>query len=132
MRIDYSKKTKKRGKPIYDIFTSAIDQSDVRYWFKVNYPDLSKEAHKKLRTKAKNKIISLSKEYKKLLDKGAKKLWGRNFKVTDYKVSCIARDEFPKALKDSLRKLCKEINKYQDIFYAHNKVLPPKEQITQP
>jgi len=128
MQFDYKKKAYRKGLKSYDIFCSRCNQNEARTWFKQNYPETTIADHKKARAIATEKIKKLKKQYNDLLDRGAKRLFGRKWQVYDYRVSGVGRDEFPESLKKSIRTTLDWLNHWESIWYAHNSALPAKHQ----
>lgn len=102
----------------YNIFQSH-SSSELRQAVKQIFPSMSKEEHKSLAEKYAKLEKQKQDEYNALVNKAFRETFGREYEVMDYKVSGIVRDEFPDEVKDSLRKLIKEMNEYEAAKTLH-------------
>ncbi len=115
----YAKKVKIKGYggPI-NVFqaNSARDMANVLIG---SGGDWSKQDHASLASKhdadaQKNKI-----EWSKVAYQAAQDAWGRDYRVSDYKVSGIASSEFKTEFKEKLRELAQAESKHKTLAVAH-------------
>lgn len=86
-------------------------------------PSWTKEDHKAAASKLKQMYDKLQGQYERALDKAAKELWGRPFKISDYRISCIGSDNFSEKQKEKLRKLCRKRSNISDAMYCHEYIV---------
>jgi hypothetical protein len=79
----------------------------------------TKEEHLKIADVLGYIAVNVQDKYERTLDKASMETFGRKYQMTDYKISCIARDEYSEKRKDELRLLCKGITIYQTLASAH-------------
>lgn len=79
----------------------------------------TKEEHLKIADIFGYIAVNVQDKYERTLDKASKETFGRPYQMTDYKISCIARDEYSEKRKDELRLLCKGITLYKTLASAH-------------
>jgi hypothetical protein len=82
-------------------------------------PDMSKAQHAQKAREFKALSETLQKKYEEAQDAAAQDTWGRDFQVTDYRVSGIGSDEFSEKHKDTLRMLAHGLSAAKTISEAH-------------
>lgn len=82
-------------------------------------PDLSKAKHAQKAREFKALAETLQKKYEEAQDLAAQDTWGRDFQITDYRVSGIGSDEFSEKHKDTLRTLAHGMSEAETISRAH-------------
>jgi len=69
-------------------------------------------AHEKL-------AVEMEKQWSVVANEAAQATWGRDYRITDYRISGIASDEFAKEHKDELRRLAQTLSAHKDAAHAH-------------
>ena len=82
-------------------------------------PDMTKAQHAQKARDFDALSEKLQKEYDEALDAAAQDTWGRDFQVTDYRVSGIGSDEFADKHKERLRMLAHGLSAAKTIAAAH-------------
>jgi hypothetical protein len=88
--------------------TSVLHAKDGKALLKLLMPETTPRDHAQLAEQHVQAALKNNKMWNRLVDKAMLKTFGRPFKVGDYKISGICRDEFDEDVKNLLRK------------YAHN------------
>ena len=70
---------------------------------KSDLPDLTADQADALRTTHDSMAQMMRGTWDYIVNKAAVETWGREYKITDYKISSIASDEFPAVYKELLR-----------------------------
>jgi hypothetical protein len=82
-------------------------------------PEMTKSQHASLAREFEALADKLEKEWGEVADEAAQATWGRDFRVTDYRVSGIGSDEFSDEYKDKLRISAHGTGKARAIAAAH-------------
>lgn len=82
-------------------------------------PDMSKSQHAQRSREFESLADRLQDMYDQALDDAAQETWGRDFQVTDYRVSGIGSDEFSDTHKTRLRTLAQSLSAAKTISTAH-------------
>lgn len=82
-------------------------------------PDWTKADHLNMAAEHEDLAESAETDWGKLVASEFKKLFDRDYRVGDYKVSGVARDEFPATVKDELRELNRQMNGHKSLRVAH-------------
>ena len=82
-------------------------------------PGVNRSRHLELAAQHEALVIQHQLYYNKALDKAAQALFGRPWRITDFKVSCIGRDEFSEEHKAELRYHGYSATKHATLAYAH-------------
>jgi hypothetical protein len=82
-------------------------------------PGWTKADHLAAASEHEKKADEMSKQHSALLNTAAQAVWGRDFKVTDYRISGIGSDEFSQEHKDELRRLAHTSSAHKDAAHAH-------------
>jgi hypothetical protein len=82
-------------------------------------PDMTKSQHAQRSREFESLADRLQGLYDQALDDAAQDAWGRDFRVTDYRVSGIGSDEFSEAHKERLRTLAQSLSAAKTISSAH-------------
>ena len=129
-KIDYTKTVKVRGhkKPM-SLRDSYADTGNMRAWWRVHYPHITKQQHFDFAKKAKAQLDKLEKEWMKIADSEVMRIDNRHWFVYDYKVSGIGRYDFSEAAKDKLRAIIREETNLKVIIYAHLSMLPKADRL---
>jgi predicted ATPase len=120
-------RVKYRNTPLNLYQLSFNDQ--VRKWMRTHFADATTAIHKQLRDEAWTREKALQQEWWQIADTEFQRLFKRPMEVYDYKVSGVGREEFSESVKEKLRSLISEENKFAAIRYAHNLMLPKKLRI---
>jgi len=79
----------------------------------------TKADHKKAVVKLEKMAKRAKADYARALDRAAQETWGRKWKPTDYKISCVGSDEFSESIKKKLRVLCRKMTIIGDALASH-------------
>lgn len=82
-------------------------------------PDWTKADHLNMAAEHEDLAESAETDWGSLVSSEFKKLFGRDYRVGDYKVSGVARSEFPDDVKDKLRELNRQMNGHKSLRVAH-------------
>lgn len=82
-------------------------------------PDWTKNDHLRLAMEHEDIGESAETDWSKLVKDTFQKQFGRPMEMTDYKVSGVARSEFPDDVKDKLRELNEQSNDHKSLKVAH-------------
>ena len=82
-------------------------------------PDWTKADHLNMAAKHEDLAESAETDWGDLVSSEFKKLFGRDYRVGDYKVSGVARSEFSDDVKDKLRELNRQMNEHKSLRVAH-------------
>ena len=118
----YTKPVKMRGKHEQNLFSSAVGgpraakilQNRLLSWTKQDHAEAAR--HHLAQAK---KLEAL---WSKIVDKAHMKKFGTKYTIFDYKISCIARDEYPEKVKKVLRRICREGQRHKSAAVLHSHI----------
>lgn len=107
--------------PKYNVLISPLSAhgSDAGKVLRKRLPNWTKEQHIAVAKKWETEAKKVNKQYIKALDDAAQETWGRDFKVTDYRISAIGSDEFSEKMKKKLRALAQRESAAKKAAFAH-------------
>ena len=82
-------------------------------------PDITKAQHAQLSKKFLDLSNKMNKQWDKVINQAAQATWGRDWQVSDYRVSGIGSSEFDEKYKKKLRELAHGSSKAKAISDAH-------------
>lgn len=104
---------------IYTNVDRAPTQRAAAHALRDAAPWLSKADHKRRRKALIRALMRIKAAHTKGFHRAAMDAWGREFRITDYRVSGIGSDEFSNAHKARLRRLSRARSKVQNRLGAH-------------
>lgn len=91
----------------------------MKRWMRELCPNWTKEEHIAQAQIALKTYQLNQKAYNALVDSEFHKIFGREYKITDYKISGIVREEFQDLIKTMLRALCHQSSLYARATMTH-------------
>lgn len=100
------------------VFRALSSDDGAKVLRRVN-PGWTQEDHRVLAQRHAEESAKQQALYNKLLDEAANETFGRPFRVTDYRISAIACDEFSESKKEALRKAAHSRTHHEIVAGAH-------------
>lgn len=100
------------------VHTATLPADAARILRRLN-PAWQRADHQQLALAHQSQADAMGAEYNRLLDEAAMETFGRPFQFGDYRISCIACEDFSQAMKEKLRTAGYGKSRHQDIARAH-------------